>query len=483
MTDSAVPPQPVGPAIGPAEGPPPPPAAPDQRALPDDDWLRSAGTVAVHGLGREGRSVVADLGRVNPEARVLVLDDEAPTDLDREFLARAGATSVVGADRGVEALDTADLLVRSPGVPLGHPVQATARARGLAVTTALNVFFARHRPGNVVAVTGTKGKSTTTTLLGHLLAAHGRMTRVAGNVGLSVLDLDRPPDALDHLVLELSSYQLADLRGRLALGVWLNLHRDHHAWHGGADRYAADKGRIVALADHLLVNGADPDVLARSTDHPDRAVFDATGDPVVVAEATLPRQVLETALDASPLVGAHNLANLAAVLAVGTRLGIAPGALLEGLGTFQPLPHRLEQVHHDTRSWVDDSIATIPEAAVAALDAFPDRPVTLLAGGFDRDQDHAPLVAALADRADGPARVVVVALPDTGHRLAVELAATSPAVGCTPVPDLPTAIAEADRQTPPGGVVLLSPAAASFNQFSSFEERGTTFAELARSLS
>lgn len=465
-------------APSPGSGGSPGPGAVDD--LPDDTWLREATVVAVHGLGREGRSVVGDLAETNPAARVVVLDDEEPTELDREFLARTGAQSVVGPERGRAAIAGADLVVRSPGVPPRHPVQVAARDAGLPVTTVLNIFFARHRPRNVVAVTGTKGKSTTSTLLGHLLSHAGRNVRVAGNVGLSVLDLDVEPGALDHLVLELSSYQLADLRAGLSLGVWLNLHGDHHAWHGGADAYASDKARIVGLADHLLVNGADLRVMARSEEHPDRATFDASGDPVVAAEVSLPRELLLTTLAGSRLVGSHNLANLAAVVAVGTRLGVDPATLLDGVATFRPLPHRLELVHHDGRRWVDDSIATIPEATVAALDAFPDTAVTLLAGGFERDQDHRPLAEELAARADGPAAVTVLALPDTGHRLARELALDHPDVACIPVPDLPTAVTTAAARTPDDGVVLLSPAAASFNQFLSFEDRGRQFASLAR---
>ncbi len=450
----------------------------DAGDLPDDDWLRRAGRVAVHGLGREGRSVVTDLAVTNPDAEVVVLDDRDPGPDAHEWLDERGVRLVVGADRAVAVVADVDLLVRSPGVPPSHAAQAAARDAGIPVTSALNLFFARTRPDNVVAITGTKGKSTTAMLLGHLLATAGRRVRVAGNVGLSVLDLDVAPADLDHLVLELSSYQLADLRGRPAIGVWLNLHRDHHAWHGGRDGYVRDKSRIATQSDRLVANAADGEVRARVRDHPDLVTFDATGDPVHTGATDVARARLTDALAGSALVGAHNLTNLAATLAVGEVLGLAADDLLPGLADFTPLRHRLELVHDDGRRWVDDSIATIPEAAVAALAAFPDVPVTLLVGGYDRDQDHAPLLAALAERATGSSAVRVVALPDTGHRLATELAhdATDVAVA----EDLPGAVAVAARVTVAGGVVLLSPAAASFNQFRSFEDRGDQFAALAR---
>lgn len=449
--------------------------------MPDQDWVTTATRVAVHGLGREGRSVVSHVRNSNPDSAIVVLDDAEPGEVDRAFAQRMGADVVTGAAAAAAAVVDADLVVRSPGVPLSHPAQQAARAAGIPVTTALNLFFATHRPDNVIAVTATKGKSTTASLLAHLLTAAGRSVALAGNVGLSVLDLDVLPGDIHHVVLELSSYQLADLRGRVDVGAWLNLHRDHHAWHGGAEAYARDKGRIVEVSERLVANAADPQVMARAGDHPDLTTFDATTDPMVVGTQRLPARVVADGVARSPLVGTHNTANLAAVLTIGTLLDADLDAMLAGTASFTPLPHRLQIVHDDGRLWVDDSIATIPEAAVAALDAFPDLPVTLLAGGFDRDQDHAPLIARLAARSGGNAPVAVIALPDTGHRLADELQA-NPQVEVTRVFDLAEAVVTADAMTTRPGVVLLSPAAASFNQFTSFEDRGHQFADLARSL-
>lgn len=473
--------------------------------LPDQDWVVDASRIAVHGLGREGRSVVRHVRASNPNATLVVLDDRAPGHADDGFIAHHDVEVVIGAQAGAQAVadGAIDLVVRSPGIPLSHPAQQAAHARDIPTTTALNIFFAVHRPDNVIALTATKGKSTTSSLLGHLLAGAGRRVAVAGNVGLSVLDLDIRPADVDHLVLELSSYQLADLRGRPAIGAWLNLHRDHHDWHGGAAGYARDKTRIVALSNQMVVNAADQRVMDAAAAHPDVTTFDATTDPVALGPLRMDRQLLEEALARSPLVGTHNLANLAAVLTIGTLVAAhAPTptaaplhvrhpdvtdpeamvtAMLESTPDFVALPHRLQVVHDDGRLWVDDSIATIPEATVAALAAFPDRPVTLLAGGFERGQDHAPLIAALIERATSAARVTVVALPDTGHRLAATLA-TEPVrrrVEVSTVDDLAAAVALARATTPTPGVILLSPAAASFNQFTSFEDRGHQFAALA----
>lgn len=452
----------------------------EEPGLADNDWLATAGSVAVHGLGREGRSVIADLAVHNPQAHVVVLDDREPSAAEVVDLTDRGIEVVVGPDAAAGVTPTVDLVVRSAGVPLSHPAQVAARTAGVPVTTVLNVFLARHRPDNLLAVTGTKGKSTTATLLAHQLSAAGRRVQVAGNVGLSVLDLDVAPTDLDHLVVELSSYQLADLRGRVAVGAWLNLHADHHAWHGGAGAYARDKARMTELADVVVANAADEQVMTAVRSHPRVVTFDASRDPVVAGEQDVPADRLEHVLDQSRMVGHHNVANIAAATTMAGLVGVGLDQALAAVVDFEPLPHRL-QVVHEARGirWVDDSISTIPETAVAALAAFPDVAVTLLAGGFDRGQDHAPLVAAITARSDGPAPVTVVAMPDTGARLATDLEAQQVAV--TQVDGLAEAVAHAAAVTPGGGVVLLSPAAASFTHFTSYVQRGQRFAALARS--
>jgi UDP-N-acetylmuramoylalanine--D-glutamate ligase len=442
----------------------------------DHDVLRAAGRVAVYGLGREGRSIVRYVRRVAPTARVEVLIDDTADAPTKQHATDLGVSLVQGRDRVVEHLASGavDVVVRSPGVPLRGPGVSAAREHHVPVTTGTNLWFEAQAPDNVVAVTGTKGKSTTSSLLAHLLAASGRDVALLGNIGAPVLD--HPHDAREHdvVVVELSSYQLADLHQRLPVGVWLNLHHEHLDWHGSHAAYAADKGRIVELSDILVANAADADVAAAATGHPDVRWVDAAGDPVAVGPTSLPREQLVAALDASRLVGHHHVANLAAVLAAAEAVGAEATALLPHVATYDPLPHRLELVHDDGRRWVDDSISTIPEAAVAALRAFPDQPVTLLAGGYDRAQDHAPLVDEVARRDD----VAVVVLPDTGDRLAAELAARGHEARTAR--DLADAVAIADASTPDGGVVLLSPAAPSYGHFTSFEERGDRFAALAR---
>ena len=443
---------------------------------PDHEALEAARRAAVYGLGREGRAIVRHLGELRGDLDVVVLLDGEADEATRDAAAELGVDLVTGETAVVELLagGTVDVVVRSPGVPLRGAGLTAARDHGVHVASGTNLWFEREAPDNVVAITGTKGKSTTSSLLAHLLRGTGRDVALLGNIGTPLLDHPRPARDHDVVVVELSSYQLADLHEPLPVGVWLNLHHEHVDWHGSHAAYAADKGRIATLARTLVANADDAEVAAAVADHPDLLWVSTAEDPVVLGDARLPRQALVDALDASTLVGHHHVANLAAALTAGAAVGADPAELLDALPGFRPLPHRLELVHDDGRRWVDDSISTIPEAAVAALRAFPDVPVTLLAGGYDRAQDHAPLVEEVAGRDE----VVVVTMPDTGARLAADL--RDRGLAPRPVDDLDAAVDLADELTPDGGVVLLSPAAPSYGHFTSFEERGDRFAALAR---
>lgn len=440
----------------------------------DLDRIDAARRIAVYGAGREGQAALAWLRHRRPDVdlEVLVDDDTAPSIDD------AVAVSAVTTGRPAvvaRLADGIDVLVRSPGVPLRSAGVRAAAAAGVHMTTSTTLWFQSHQPDNVIAVTGTKGKSTTSALLAHLLGASGRDAALLGNIGAPLLAHPTPPRDHDVVVVELSSYQLADLQAAITVGVWLNLHHEHLDWHRSHEQYARDKGRIVQLSRTLVANQADPVVARASASHPDLHWVDASTDPVRLGGSELPATALRGALAASPLVGVHNLANLAAALTAAGRVGVDPGSLLPHVATFTPLPHRLQLVHDDGRRWVDDSISTIPEAAIAALRAFPDVPVTLLAGGYDRNQDHAPLVDEITARGD----VLVVTLPVTGSRLAAEI--TAAGGHGVPVESLEQAVEVARDRTPAGGVVLLSPAAPSYGQFRSFEERGDQFAALARS--
>ena len=424
--------------------------------------------IVVLGLGRETR---AWLARREPSADpTLVLDEaadgaaEPPTgvELHRIDLDDADAVLTLVGDRTVSGV------VRSPGVSPYRPGPAALVARAPCATPT-GLWLAEHRPEDLVAVTGTKGKSTVAALTAHLLRAAGRRTVLAGNIGVALTTVD-PDEDRDDLVVELSSYQLADLTlpRPAAVAAVTTLFVDHVPWHGSVARYHADKLRLLELAEHRAV-GAQV-AASGLTDRFDTVAGAPT--PAVVA-----------ALGRAGLHGAHQAdAAMLALHLVERRLGPAAWDLVDALATFEPLPHRLRPVATVAgRTFVDDSISTVPEATLAALATWrPRGPVTLLLGGDDRGQDVTALVDALADPG-----LHVALLPPFGTRVGAALAAagTSDLAGrVRAVDDLAEAVRWADRVTPRGGAVVLSPAAPSFGAFRDFAERGDTFAALARAL-
>ncbi len=309
----------------------------------------------------------------------------------------------------------------------------------------------------MIGVTGTKGKSTTATIIAHLLSQI-TPTELAGNIGRAVIDLlDMDAGVVDGnnltwVVCELSSYQIADLTTGPEVAVLTNLYREHTDWHGGEAQYRADKLRLFEL----------PGVRAAV-----RPLGDRDGWPLVVR----PDQI--------PLRGLHNAQNVATAVAAIEAAGFDVPSLPEALDGLQPLPHRLQTVHTGAggTEWIDDSISTTPESTIAALGAFPDRPLVLIAGGSDRDQDYGGLGATLAARTT-PTHLIL--LPDTGPPIGA--AAASHGFGqdrMSTAGDMREATQLAKELVEPGGVVLLSPAAPSFNQYANFEERGNDFAALA----
>jgi UDP-N-acetylmuramoyl-L-alanine---L-glutamate ligase len=432
-------------------------------------------SIGVWGAGREIRSFADQLRRRLPRARIAVVavDDEPVTDLRRE-LGLPHARVVSGPD-SVAALAGCEAVVRSPGVSTHRPDVEQLRGAGIPVTTATALWLAERGGRGVIGVTGTKGKSTTAALAFHLAASTGRPARLAGNIGSPALDLLDSPEA-EPAVVELSSYQIADLVTGPEVVVITNLYREHLDWHGTEEAYRADKLRIMSLPGvrTAVVNAADGDVRAA-----------AAGTPTVLYGSDESWHVLEGGIaDATgrsiragsmPLRGEHNALNLCAALTALGAYGIEVADVEEALRGFHALPHRLEPVaDRDGVVWVDDSISTTPESALAAIATFADREIVLLGGGQERGQDYSALADVLAAR-----RAAVVGLPTTGHRL-VEAArrAGIPATRALEAADMETAVERARSLAAPGTAVLLSPAAPSYNAYRNFEERGDHFRAL-----
>jgi UDP-N-acetylmuramoylalanine--D-glutamate ligase len=436
-------------------------------------------SVAVWGTGREGRAAVTAIAAHEP-ARLLAVDDSA------NFLSvpwegeLAELAPLAGGDHAFGALVAADVVVRSPGVPQTHPWMAELRSRGVVVTGGSALWMADHA-ARTVGVTGSKGKSTTSSLISHLLAAAGRPNVFGGNIGVPLLDL--PPAEL--YVLELSSYQCSDLTDSPRVAVVTSLFPEHLDAHGGEREYYRDKLNLLRHGPELIViNGADERLTAEVA-----GVTDASGfAPVPVAaddsrfrveadglvycsdEALFPRASFR-------LRGVHNGRNLCAALAVldGMGVDVRDPAVARAVASFVGLPHRLTEIEDPSGlTFVDDTLSTSPYSAMHAIDAYQGRPLTVLVGGTDRGLDYAPLRHHLADL-----ELTVIGIPDSGPRILAELAGL-PAVRTEEAEDLPSAVALARKLTGEGGVVLLSPAAPSYGRYRNFEHRSEAFAEAIR---
>lgn len=426
----------------------------------------------VLGFGREGRALERAVLARGIEARVEVLCDRMPD------IPPQGWPLVVGSLEAVA--ERPDRVLRSPGVPCAHPVLRRWCAAGVEVTCISSLWFGERPGARVVAITGSKGKSTTAALVAHMLSAAGREVELGGNIGVPMLDLleARP----DWFVVELSSYQLADLRGHASIGAITRLFPEHQDWHRGVEPYYAAKLRLVELlgGDPLWINGADP-VLARAVaEQPGVRRINVRGGISVAENGIRLGERLVLSADDSPLPGRHNLDNIALALAVVTSVtGDLPGACAS-LASFRPLPHRLERVPVELpQPWINDSISTTPYATLAALQAT-DGPVVLIVGGLERGTDW----SMIADHCRAHRLAGLVGLPDNGASICRELTAmgaVDPAHAVT-VAGMPEAVARARNLCRESASVLLSPGAPSFPHFRDFEQRGNAFIAAVREL-
>jgi UDP-N-acetylmuramoylalanine--D-glutamate ligase len=372
-----------------------------------------------------------------------------------------------------DALSSHDVVIKSPGISAYKPGILAARERGTRFTSGTALWFGENPDARVVAVTGTKGKSTTTALIAHLARGLGVRTALAGNIGLPLLDLDN--QHADLWAIELSSFQTGEA-GPLELGVVVSLAEEHLDWHGSRERYVADKLKLADVSRTLLVDAGSPLLMERTATHAHRELFGEVHGWHVAGGAIHRGSDAIIELAGLPLRGAHNARNACAALAAIELLGMDARGAAGSLRNFQPLPHRLTRL--GTRhgiEWVDDSISTTPDAALAALDSLHGRDVTLILGGFDRGLEWSAFAQELATR---PPHAVVA---QGAARPRILDALRRARVGCMigETPDLASAVAGARALTPACGVVLLSPGAPSFDQFKDYAERGRAFARLA----
>lgn len=443
--------------------------------------------VGVYGYGRTGRACVEFLlpRMVTP---VVLLDQASAGQREALELEADGRFSVLVGAEIAPAIDRLESLVLSPGVSLNNPNVQAAIERGLPVVSELELA-AGGCPGYILSITGTNGKSTTTMMLGHVLSALGP-AHVLGNIGVPLLgSLDEINDG-DYVALEVSSYQLEAIKCFAPhVAIYTNLTPDHLDRHGTIEEYARVKRSMAANMDHgdfVITNALCPE-FAPSQFPNQRPTFlqyrSLPGTPLQGAwvenariQVDLGRERHDLPLDCVRMPGTHNVENAMAVIVAALLMGATPDTIVERLSTFTGYEHRLELCRTlGPVQFYNDSKATNPEATITALKAM-DQPLALILGGRDKLTGLDALCSWIRRKV-----CHVVLVGEAAARIGSALAATG-FDGVQFVDNLELAVPAAQVAVRNGGTVLLSPACASFDQYSSYEERGEHFKEIVSRL-
>lgn len=354
--------------------------------------------------------------------------------------------------------DDAEIVIKVPGVGIYKEEYKNAIARGVKFTSLMNIFFAElNMQGNrptVIAVTGTKGKTTTASMLAFMLNKLGHKTGLGGNIGTPPLEM--LGQDFEYIVLELSSFQTASLEYYPDYAQVVSISPAHLDWHINYDNYKRDKLRFLEYCRRVYLCGYDE----------------------YLKTLTLPNAQFyyKTELPLPPLkvFGEHNIINMSGALALIKDLGLDEKAALATLSDFEPIEHRLEKVFESNGIiFINDSIATVAESTIAGLKAFSGRPIAVIVGGYDNTTANYGTLSKFITENDDVK--IAVGLPDTGKYI------ESPKLKMVG-PNMHDAVKEAISALPHGGVVLLSPAAPSFNMYKNYKERGIDFANCAKAV-
>lgn len=437
--------------------------------------------IAILGFGREGRSLLKFIRhrREFRGAEVWILDGNRKVEVPRGIHARLGKNYL-------SHLDDFDLIFRSPGVPYMLPALVQARRKGVQFSSLIALFF-DYCPAKIIGITGTKGKGTTATLLYKVLKAAGRDAHLAGNVGTPTLEILPKLKKNSLVILELSSFQLQDLKISPKIAVILDVFPDHQDAHETLKEYYDAKANIARFQNsHDKVFFFKNDRMSAWTARHGR------GRKIAIDE----KKIKLFASGDVKMPGFHNFKNAVMAATVARALGISNAAIIKAVKRFPGTEHRLEFVRKVRGiAFYNDSASTNPQTAAAAIKAFPGRPKILIAGGKDKNLDYAPLADAL--KASRMVRVVLFGenKKKIAHAVAHPLRASVSRAPVQFAPNLESAVRAAARAAgrvriairkmrgasrPP--VVLFSPGAASFDQFANYAARGAQFKALVKKL-
>ena len=414
--------------------------------------------ILVLGLGKEGTDNLRFLRRLFPD-KVLGAADidkgaECPKKRVRCFLGK----------NYLKSIKHYDLILKSPGIPIHLPEVERAYKQGK-ITSQSEIFF-ENCPGKIIGVTGTKGKSTTASLIYEILRKGGVGAHLIGNIGKPALNLLFSATANDIYVYELSCHQLYKLKKSPHIAVLLNIYPEHLDYYKDFKEYIATKARITRYQkenDFLLYNPNNKIVREIAKKSRAKKIPLRPGRYKFIKD-------MEGKI---PLIGLFNLENITAAVAIAKMFGIKEGDIRKAIKGFQPLPHRLELVGRFRGiTFYNDSLSTIPQAAIAALEALGNRVETIILGGFDRGLSFKGLAKTILK-----SRVkAVILFPSTGERIWREIRALDKnPIKSFLVQNMRDAVELAFKYTGKGKICLLSPASPSFGLFKNYKERGNLF--------
>ncbi len=425
------------------------------------DALRKK-AVTVVGLGVSNEPLVKLL--LSHDAAVTICDKN--DNIDRTYWESMGVKLSLG-ERYMDGLG-GDIVLRTPGLRPDHPSLLSAKAAGSEITSETELFF-KFCPCPIFAITGSDGKSTTTTVIAEMLRAAGHTVHLGGNLGTPLLPIVNSIMPSDYAVLELSSFQLMSFTQSPHVAVVTNVTPNHLDWHTGMDEYIAAKQRLLDFQ-------GENDIAVLNSGNEITSHIPSKGIRRMFSHSDVKNGVLYDILPISDIKirGQHNIENyMAAVLAV---KDIVPAdAIRQVAQTFNGVPHRNQLVHtKDGVSFYNDSIGSSPTRTIASLYSHT-APVVLIAGGYDKNIPYEPLAEAL------PGHVkAVVLMGKTAGKIRSAIENVSKDIPLIDASSMADAVDKATSAACKGDVVLLSPASASFDMFKNFEERGNMFVELVK---
>ncbi len=455
-------------------------------------------SILILGFGIEGQATYDFLRDTWPSKRLSIADQRTPEEFSDELIRKLARDPAVTLNLGPGYLDSldpenCDVIVKTPGIPASMEQIEKARKAGCALTSHSQIFLSNYPHDKIIGVTGTKGKSTTTSLIYQMLTRAGLMAELAGNIGLPPLARMTHVSKETYFVHEFSSHQLAEIESSPHIAVLLNIVPEHLDYYSSFAEYISAKENITRFqqsGDFLIFN-ADypiPSEIAQGTRAaliPFSTKTQVTsgcylqGETVVWSTSGHDEHVL--AIGDIPLAGRFNVQNVMAAVAAAALCAVPSGTIRDAVKEFRTLPHRLERVgSYNGVTFYDDSIATVPDATLAALEALGPDVQTLILGGHERNQDFTELGARLP-----PNIRTVILFPSTGQRIwkSIEIhSRNKPLPEAFFVDTMEAAVKIAYTRTEQARICLLSPASPSFGIFRNYRERGESYRSFIETL-